>query len=177
MHKVTVATLLPFFLALTLIPAWADPAPAPSNRLTDRQTELIQIIQDARDEALKTHSYKNARMGMQIRIQNYYNKSHEFDDFQGKIVGTRVFPNNDVWIDIELADGITVQTSPTIEDDPEHVTLLKGGTKLADIAATLKSGDRVRFNATLVRFVNDKDEDMINASRMLAQFKTITPLK
>jgi hypothetical protein len=185
-------TLRPLALALMLAaaPAWADPpsgnpAPPPSADMADevvpqvpqRERDFIQIIEDARKEARVSHSLKDVRMGLQIRVMNFYQQSHELEGWQGTVKATHVTEDGDVWISIAIDDGITLTTSPTRAADRRYLTLLKGGTPLAKIAAGLKTGQPVLFTATLFRYVNDSDDDMINNPRLLGHFTSLKPLQ
>lgn len=142
-----------------------------------RERDFVQIIQDARTEMRTTRaSYKDIRLQMQMRVQTFYETSHEFEGWIGSVNATRVLDKGDMWISIKIADGISVSTSPSHADDPEYQTLIRGGSKLANVAAKLVIGQKVSFSATLLRFVGDSDEDMIKTPRLLVHFNRLEPL-
>ena len=180
------AALRPFALALMLAvsPARADPAgetppPADANapQVPQRERDFIKIIENARQEAKVSHSLKDVRMGLQIRVMDFYQQSHEFEGWLGTVQATRTTQDGDVWISVAIADKITLTTSPTRAADRYYRTLLRGGTPLANVASRLRTGQRVQFTATLFRYVNDSDDDMINNPRMLGHFTELKPLE
>ena len=165
-------------------PAQAQ-APAPymeeeeefESKVPQRERDFVQIIENARKAAKQAHSSKDARMDLQIRVTNFYNQSHDFVKWQGTVVGTSVADNGDVWISIKITDGVTISTSPTRADDPHYVTLIKPGSPIAKIATKLRAGQPVVFSATLMRYVNDSDDDMINNPRLLGHFTELKALQ
>lgn len=171
-------------------PARADPRPGEGSptppvtqnsehrpQLPERERQFIQIIEDARKELKVSRSIKDVRMGMQIRVTNFYDQSHFLEGWLGTVDGTRVYDNGDVWIDIKIAEGITVGTVQTHARDTQYATLIEGGTKLAQIAADLHAGQPIQFTAVLFRYVTDSDEEMIKNPRLLAHFTSLKPLE
>jgi hypothetical protein len=189
-ERPTLGLLALLLLVLAAPPVRADPpaddgGPTPYGEAEDefaakipqRERDLIQIIEDARKEAATTHSYKDARMGLQIRVARLFQETRDLAGWQGTVQAIHTTDEGDVSVSLKIADGVTFSTSPTRMEDPYYVSLIRKSAKLSAVAARLKTGQRVFFDATLLRYVNDSDEDMIKSPRLLGHFIELKPLE
>jgi hypothetical protein len=180
MHKIT-WPILGAFIALTFVyaaPVLADsPAEgAAAANMPDRERDLIAILMDVRKQYQTSHSAspaKDARLDMQVRVVGFMRKDQEAKDWTGIVKSHGTTPEDTAWIEIEIADGITLRTWQSSRDDLNGSTLMQRHTQLFTDAQAAKIGQRVVFSARILNSVLAGDDDMVLHPQFIARFRTL----
>jgi hypothetical protein len=169
MRKIFLPLSAAFLVVLTFgFPVQADESPdssAPQAESTPkRETDLISIFEAAAKEYAANHEATRAqdvRLEVQVRTLRFMRENQTAEDWTGVVKTRGSTPEGDLWISIEIADGITVSTWKSNIDDAGATTLLRQGSKLFLAAQKMKIGQRIKFSGSFLKSVMAEDEDMI----------------
>lgn len=154
---------------------------APAAQLTtspDRERELIAILTDARKQYQSGRSgstAKDVRMTMQINVLRFMRQSQTAQDWVGAVRSRGTTPTGEAWIVIEIADGITVATWQTKQDDFNSATLFQPHSALFKASQALRIGQPVTFGGTFLRSVLAADDQMVTSPQFIARFSALAP--
>ncbi|HLG89423.1 MAG TPA: hypothetical protein VKZ79_19765 [Alphaproteobacteria bacterium] len=159
----------------------AGPAifPALEAAAPQRERDFLTIIGNARDDlngAGTVGKRADVRMGMQVKLANFIQVSDQAKDWVAVVKEHGRTREGDAWITLEIGPNVTVRTVRSLSDDPEHVTLVRAFSPVAERLKKIEIGQKVAFSGTLVRYLITSDEDMIERPQIFAHFTDIKPL-
>jgi hypothetical protein len=160
--------VLPLVAAL-VAGGWATSVAAP-----DREGALIGLVTSAR-AAYAAASAATARLDLQIQVTRFMREDPAIDGWRGTVVGRGLTAEGDAWIEIEIADGVTLATWQSRSDDRDAGTLIKRHFDMFPLVAGAPIGQRVVFSGVFVTSVLASDEEMVMRPRFVMRLSALAP--
>ena len=132
--------------------------------MPDRERDLIAIFQDAASRYAKTRTAaqkSNVRLSLEVELSRFTQTDQLAHDWVGVIRTVHSTPEGDRWMAIEIAPDVIFSTFDSRFSDRFDLTLIRPYSKLWDPIETLKVGEPVYFDATMLVFDVSNDDDMV----------------
>jgi hypothetical protein len=140
---------------------------------TDREGDLIGLVTSARG-AYAAAGAATARLDLQIQVTRFVREDPAIDGWRGTVVARGLTPEGDAWIEIEIADGVTLATWQSRRDDRDAGTLIKRHFDMFPLVAAATIGQRVVFSGVFVSSVLASDEEMVMRPRFIMRLSALT---
>jgi hypothetical protein len=167
---ITLATVVTF--GASLAARADDPPHAAASNLPESERDLLAIVAGAQKQAA-SGTTRDARMGLQVSIISYMQKSRDFQDWVGTVASRGITPEGKAWISIDIGNGVTIATWRTEGDDEGYSSLVRPKTQLFGIMNTAMIAQPVTFSGYFLKSVLASDDDMVARPQFIVRFSAL----
>jgi len=139
----------------------------------ERERDYVTLVEKARKAyttAKSVDGRRAARQAFQIDSHNFMGLMHTAKDWVGVFKKSVVINTGRRSLEIEIAPGLTLQTSDNAFDDRAYDNMIKPFAPMAATVAELSIGQPVRFSADILGAVLSNDDDMVLQPRLMVRF-------
>lgn len=160
-------------------PPVSGSTPDPGQRepaMPQREKDLIGVFARARKQYISGRSgtfAKDVRVGMQLGVVAFMEKGQDADDWIGTVKTHGTTPEGDVWLTLEIADGVTVSTWQTGVADKDERTLMPPYSPLHDLAQGAEIGKQAVFSGKILGSLITNDDEMISRPQLIMRFTAL----
>jgi len=156
-----------------------DMFPQLEQAMPERERAFIDIIHEARKAfaaARLSAAKKDIRVGLQLRISEFWKKDPNFSDWVGVVRTSATTREGDARIEVALTPQIAIRTAKNRDQDPDRLSLVAPDSPLFPVVGELSPDQPVKFSARLLRYVVGSDQEMVEQPQILVHFQSLKPL-
>jgi hypothetical protein len=145
----------------------------------ERERDYVALVEKARKtytSAKSVDGRRAARQAFQIDSHNFLGLMHSAQGWVGIFKKSNVLADGRRSLEIEIAPGLTLETSDNTYDDRAYQNMIEPYAAMAKTIAGLSIGQPVSFSADILGAVLSSDDDMVLQPRLMVRFSDFTIL-